>query len=129
MVRPDHRAPWIEGVVAIKPRELVSCAGVSKPKLGSMSKIVGQRMYIVWKGLGSSTYQSEWRDCLNVHRYSQRKCIRQAIASTSFAFSTRALNSAVWSSMKYFPAGQSSFHALCDSLKPTRGSAFSHSPL
>lgn len=39
----------IEGIVVIRSRELVSCAGVAKLKLGSTRKIVEQRMYIVWK--------------------------------------------------------------------------------
>ena len=37
------------GLAVIRPRELMGCAGLAKPKLGSISNIVRKRLYITWK--------------------------------------------------------------------------------
>ncbi len=37
----------VRGPVAVRPRELMGCAGVAKPKQGSVSNIVRKSLYIM----------------------------------------------------------------------------------
>ena len=42
-------ASMVEGPVAIRASELMGCIGAARLKLGSMSNIVRERSYMMWK--------------------------------------------------------------------------------